>query len=242
MSSRTRHRPQRGDDNAKVFVSGDTGIFGGPQGGAEPGATESGDLDARQYGVPQADIPGGVRHLVNPETHPAATVDKGVRPTDYHKHHGVPPTEGGEYVTPDPTVGPPIPSAQPYKSIWHEAVPVRVVEGRDANGRPLIRTLYSEGPVVIAAATVDPIRLADRDFHRTKLWICNETTPNPAGSTGPGIRIGDYETCADNRGLLLPAGVLRDFNSQDSVYVTNQSGAAVTLSWGYETEIAASGE
>ena len=230
----TRHRPRRGPN---VIVEGDTGIFGGPQGGAKPGASESGDLQSREFGVPQADIPGGLKHLVNPQTRPAPTVDKGERPADYHKYHGVEPTEPGQYVTPPKDIGK-LPKPEPIpKSEYADAVPVRIVERR----LKTIRALVTEGPITLAAGTTDPFRLADRDPDRVKFWICNEATASGAGAAGPGVRIGDFETCADLRGLLIPAATLKDFLSQETVYVTNQSGTAVTISWGYETEIPASG-
>src|SRR5260221_6197826 len=92
-----RPRPRRGPAGSNVLVTGDKGIAAGPQGGAKPGASESGDLDSREFGVPQADIPGGLRHVVNPETKPAKTAEKQLRPADEHKYHGVPPMDFGPY-------------------------------------------------------------------------------------------------------------------------------------------------
>ena len=239
----SRHRPRRGpnpdpDSDRNVLIEGDTGIFGGPQGGAEPGASESGDLHARQFGVPQADVPGGLNHLINTQTKPAPTVDKGERPADYHKYHGVPPTEPGQYVTPPKDVGKAPRPAPVRKSEFDEAVPVRIIEGERVKS---IRILVTEGPVAIPAGTVDPIRVAERDPNRSKFWICNETTPSAAGAATPGVRIGDFETTADLRGLLIPAAQIKDFNGQDTIYITNQSGTAVTVSWGYETEMPEAG-
>lgn len=356
--SRAKSRPRRGPAGNPI-VAGDTGIFGGPQGGAEPGATESGDLEAREYGVPQADIPGGVRHLVNPQTRPRKTADKPERPADYHKEHGVIPQDDGLYVVPPDATEERPPKAAPEPS-YADAVPVYI---QSAPGRkPRIRVLVSEGPQNIPATTIDPIRIADRDPHRYKFWICNENLPVQPGAAGTqgastttvgsvtspaadaiitsqalaagtytvgwtvqlsgtlaagdannfvmesnavqvaqslnsaaagtyvqppvtvvipaggatveiealaigtvgavysavmtvtpvpapaaaganpaGIRIGDYETAADSRGLLIPGNTLRDFNSQDAVWVTNQSGAVVTISFGYETELETAG-
>jgi hypothetical protein len=237
MANRHRSRPRRGPAG-NVLVTGDTGTRAGPQGGAAPGASESGDLDSREFGVPQADIPGGLRHKVNPETTPAKTAQKQLRPADEHKFHGVPPMDFGPYAG-VPGVEddkPPRPEPEPKIS---DAVPVYQVEG--PGHRRMIRKLITEGPQAIAAGTVDPVRIADRDPHRVKFWICNETTASGAGAAGPGVRIGDWETAADLRGLLIPAATIKDFVTQDSVYLTNQSGTAVTVSWGYETEVEASG-
>src|SRR5229473_836208 len=91
-------RPRRGRPGPNVLVEGDTGPRE-PQGGARPGARESGDLKSREFGVPQADLPGGVVHVVNPETRQAKTAAKAERPADYHKYHGVP-SDDGQYETP----------------------------------------------------------------------------------------------------------------------------------------------
>lgn len=233
-----RHRPRRGPAGSNTLVTGDTGTTAGPQGGAKPGASASGDLDAREFGVPQADIPGGLRHKVNPETAPEKTAAKQLRPADEHKYHGVPPMDFGPYED-VPGVEhdkPPRPEPEPVIS---EAVPVYIQAGPGHKRK--IRKLITEGPQVIPNAITDPVRIADRDPDRVKFWICNETTASGAGAAGPGVRIGDWETCADNRGMLIPAATLKDFITQDSVYLTNQSGTAVTVSWGYETEIEAAG-
>lgn len=233
-----RHRPRRGPAGGNVLVTGDTGTTAGAQGGAKPGPSESGDLDSREFGVPQADIPGGLRHKVNPEAKPAKTAEKQLRPADEHKYHGVPPIDFGPYEdVPGVEHDKPVKPAPEPK--FSEAVPVYQVQGPGHQRK--IRKLITEGPQTIAAATVDPVRIADRDPDRVKFWICNETTASGAGAAGPGVRIGDWETIADNRGLLIPAATLKDFITQDSVYLTNQSGTAITVSWGYETEVEASG-
>src|SRR5260221_6187388 len=192
-----RHRPRRGPAGGNVLVTGDVGIAAGAQGGAKPGASESGDLDSREFGVPQADIPGGLRHVVNPETKPARTAEKQLRPADEHKYHGVPPMDHGQYAeTPGTELDKPARPAPEPK--LNDAVPVYIQEGPGHKRK--IRKLITEGPQAIAGATVDPVRIADRDPDRVKFWICNETTASGAGAAGPGVRIGDWETAADNRG------------------------------------------
>lgn len=236
--SRSSNRPRRGQSGRDVLVTGDTGPRQ-PQGGAQPGPSESGNLAARQFGVPQADIPGGVKHVVNPQTRPDPTAAAPPRPADYHKEHGVEPDDWGGYVTPPDEAGH-HPAQRPApEPKWYDAVPVFITQGPGKGDR--IRALVTEGPVTVASGTTDPQRVAVRDPHRAKFWICNETTPTAAGGTAPGVRIGDWETTADNRGLLVPAGQIKDFASQDDIWLINQSGSSVTLSWGYETEVEAAG-
>ena len=242
MANRHRH-PRRGPrDGRNVLISGDVpGDLGSrqPQGGARPLSEEyreSGNLEAREFGVPQADIPGGVRHIVSPETTPHYPPGVYERPADYHKYHGVE-SDDGQYYPPPGDVARPRDVARVPKI--EDAVPVYILEG--AGNEKRIRALITEGPMAFATGTTDPFRLADRDPRRVKFWICNETTPAVAGGTGPGVRIGSLEDAADNRGLLVPAGQIKDFNTQAAVYMTNQSGSSVTLSWGYETEIPAAG-
>lgn len=242
--SRSRHRPRRGPAGPNVLVHGDpgsiTGVSRDAQGGAEDGATESGDLAAREFGVPQANLPGGVKHLVNPETKPVTPIAKPARPSDYHKEHGVEPIDWDVY-TPTPDASevrpPPRPVPEPH---WNDAVPVYITETPGAKGNR-IRVLITDGPITYPTGTVDPERVAVRDQFRYKFWVCNETTPSAAGATSPGVRIGDWETTAEGRGMLVPAGTLKDFNSQDDVYLINLSGSSVTVSFGYETEIEVGG-
>lgn len=239
MSRKRGSRPRRGPAGPNVLVEGDTGIPAGPLGGAEDGATESGDLASREFGVPQADIPGGLKHLVNPEAVPTPPVEIIPRPADYHKEHGVPPDDWEGYqVPPDESIKEHAwrPAPEPK---WNDAVPVYITDGPGKGNR--ILALVTEGPVTYASPTADPVRIAVRDPHRRKFWIVNETTPSGAGAATPGVRIGDWETTADNRGLLIPAAQMKDFNSQDDIWLTNQSGSSVTVSFGYETMIPAAG-
>jgi len=236
-------RPARGGipPGEAPLVEGDTGIAAGPQGGAaDPPDTAAGDLAAREFGVPQADIPGGLKHLVNAPTVPAQTVDKPERPADYHKEHGVEVADWGQYDTPAGRLEHDGHSHAPDLRVIPDnelAIPVYQVEG--PHGTKRLVSLITEGPVTVPSPTLDPVRLANRDPSRRKFWITNETTPASSGATGPGIRIGDWETTADGRGLLVPAGQMKDLFCQDDVYATNQSGTAITISWGVETSIPA---
>ena len=242
MANRRGHRgrggrPPRGGAG-NVLIEGDTGISAEPQGGAAPGASESGDAAAREFGVPQADIPGGLKHLVNAPAVPADTAAAPPRPADYHKEHGVPPPDWGDYGTP-PTEADDTAERAPAEPLSRDelAVPVYIVEDRKGGKR--LYALITEGPLVVPTGTADPVHLAQRDPSRRKFWITNETTQSGAGAATPGIRIGDWETTADGRGMMIPAAQMKDFLTQDAVYATNQSGTAITISWGYETEIPA---
>ena len=234
-------RPRRGPrDGRNVLISGDVrGDMGTrqPQGGARPVSEEyreSGDLEAREFGTPQADIPGGVRHLVNPETIPDKPPGVFERPADYHKYHGVE-SDDGQYYPPPGDVGKPRETAGVPKI--SDAVPVYEVEHPGKERR--IRALITEGPVNIPqlSGAPDPVRLADRDSHRVRFWIVNEDT-----NAAHGVRIGDWETCADGRGLLIAGAQREHFVTQDAVYVIQTtSGTGVIISWGYETEVPAAG-
>lgn len=235
-----RHKPHRGSAGPEIEIGDPFGQYE-KQGGAAPGASESGDLQSREFGVPQADIPGGLNHLVNRQAKPEDTVHRGERPADAHKHHGVPPQDDGLYARPeraDQLGGQPKAAPEPKIS---EAVPVRIEQ--DFGERYPIRKLITEGPQTVTGPEPgsDPIRLADRDPKRAKFWICNETTAGGAGQAGPLFRIGDWETVADGRGLAIPANTIKDFNTQDSVYAHVASGVTVTFSFGYETEIEGTG-
>lgn len=236
-------RPKRGPAGPNVLVEGDTGTTAGAQGGAGPAPSVSGDLAAREFGVPQADIPGGLKHLVNPESKPTATAAAPPRPADYHKEHGVEPDDWGDYATP-PDESEHHRAERPAPEVrWADAVPVYVTDGPGKGDR--ILALVTEGPVTLASTPagqpLDPLRIAVRDPHRKKFWIVNETTTQGVGQAGPGVRIGDWETTSSGRGLLIQADSTQDFNSQDDVYVINNSGTAVSLSFGYETFIEAAG-
>lgn len=237
--ARNRRRPRRGPAGPNVLVEGDTGIAAGPQGGAEDGPSVSGNLAAREFGVPQADIPGGLKHLVNPETAPAKTLDKPPRPADYHKEHGVEPGDWGPYVVPPDESEHRRAERPPPEPKWDDAVPVYIASRPGKADR--ILALITEGPVTYVTGTVDPVRIAVRDPYRRKFWIVNETAASGAGHADPGVRVGDWETTTDGRGLLVAAASTQDFNSQDDIYLINVSGSSVTVSFGYETEVEAAG-
>jgi hypothetical protein len=225
-----RHRPRRGPAGHNILVTGDTGTTAGAQGGAKPGASESGDLDSREFGVPQADIPGGLRHVVNPETTPAATAAKQLRPADEHKFHGVPPMDFGQYADVPGTEQdkPGRPEPEPKTD---DAVPVYLVE-RGGDER-MIRRLVVAGPLTLAIGAVQ--RIADRDPHRRRLYVCKEA------STGACRITSDRFEAEQGIGLAIPSTTLQSFDTQDEVFVTNTGAATTVISWGFDTDVPASG-
>lgn len=232
MASR---KPRRGPAGRNVLITGDTGTTAGGLGGARPGPSEAGSLKSREYGVPQADIPGGVRHAVNPEARPASTEDKALRPADYHKYHGVPPIDDGEYRTPPTGVGKaPRPEPEPRET---DAVPVYMLEAPGSKRK--IRTMTTIGPLTIPANDAVPRRVCDRDPNRVTLFIMNEN-----GTRATNLRVGLREDCDQGNGYFLGGASGSGFEIkgvQDEIYVWNDNTSSLTWSALIITEIEASG-
>lgn len=188
----SKGRPRRGSTGPNVLVSGDTGPRQ-PQGGARVREffRESGDLAAREFGVPQADLPGGINHVVNPETHPTEPPGVYERPADYHKYHGVE-SDDGFYETPPTGTGrAPRPAPLPKTD---DAVPVYIVE---TGGKDKVRREASHDSILVSGST-DPVRLCNRDDQRVELHLLNEDATN-------NVRIGTRSELAESRGAMLPA-------------------------------------
>jgi hypothetical protein len=241
----TRHRPRRGHPG-NPLIEGDEGIFAGPQGGAKPGASESGDLASREFGVPQADIPGGVVHLVNEPAVPAATVKKPLRPADAHKRHGVPGGDGQYHDPEDESALGRAPKPEPVPKL-SDAVPVYI---RQAPGhRPKIRTLSGTNRRSLLAAFGDgAVRLCGRDPNRVEIWITNENSTR-ANNLLIGSRA-DIEAAIDfgatgvtSPGMSLPGNQgSQNYPIQDELFACNPSAStAITISWGTITEVEAEG-
>lgn len=186
-------RPRRGTNGPNVLVEGDTGPRQ-PQGGARVREIfrESGNLDAREFGVPQADLPGGLTHVVNPETHPHKPPGVPERPADYHKYHGVP-SDDGAYETPDATVGS-APRPAPLPEL-HDAVPVYMVEGP---GKGKVRRSTGCDSILVGPSGTEPDRLCNRDDRRTQIHLLNE-------DAATNVRVGSRSELAEGRGAMLPA-------------------------------------
>ena len=167
-----RHRPRRGEPGPDVLVSGDVGEYH-PQGGARQGRDvfrESGDLAAREFGVPQADLPGGKGHTINaatPHTKPAVLPE---RPADYHKYHGVP-SDDGQYEIPEADIGR-MPRAAPVPKV-PDAVPVYIVERASASKS---RRIAVTDTILLPAAGSDPARICNVDDSRDEIMmLCTDS-------------------------------------------------------------------
>ena len=150
-------------------MSGDRGEYR-PQGGAFDGASESGDLESREFGVPQADVPGGKGHVVNPETYPVRPGGVPERPADYHKYHGVP-SDDGEYETPDGEIGE-TPRPAPVRRS-PDAIPVYIVAGANAK---TVRLAVTDS-ILLPAVGSDPARICNWDLGRDEVMLlCTDST------------------------------------------------------------------
>ena len=165
-------RPRRGVPGPDVLVTGDTGQYH-PQGGArEPDGIylESGDLASREFGVPEADLPGGKGHVINPQTLPVRPGGVPERPADYHKYHGVP-SDDGDYETPDGEVGH-APRPAPMRKV-PDAIPVYITE--QGSPKRNIRLAVTDS-IMLPAVGNDPARICNWDLGRDEVMLlCTDT-------------------------------------------------------------------
>jgi hypothetical protein len=188
MAPRTRHRPRRGGGDSDPLIAGDTGTYAGQQGGELPGPYETGDLESREFGVPQADIPGGKQHIVNRPTHSyrPGPDQVEVRPADLHKFHGVEPHDLGGYVTPpDATQDTDAPRPEPEPQI-SDAVPVYIVESPESK----VTRKNIAFNINVGNATTRPVRICGNDPNRVEIMLLNESNTD--------IRISDTEAGLQN--------------------------------------------
>ncbi len=232
----SQRRPRRGGGGSRnrlernILVSGDEGQYE-YQGGAEPGATESGNIQARHFGVPQADLPGGVTHIVNPQSVPTPSPGKPERPADLHKYHGVP-SDDGPYEVPDDGVYRPPPPAPMHR--WEDAVPVYQVERPDDSR--MIREFATYGPFTLATGT--NMRLCTRDPRRVTIFVTNE-----ANAIGEMMRVGTENDVNENRGWGLPGNhnVTELKGIQEEMYILNAGTGSNAFSAIFITEVPATG-
>jgi hypothetical protein len=246
-------RPRRGDPGPNVIVTGDegrrpddegSGTEAGPQGGARTDADvyrESGDLHAREFGVPQADLPGGIRHVINPETHPDQTAPKPERPADYHKYHGVPSDDGQYLPVPD--------EAGIHLSDWPkpepvpktaDAIPVYIVE-RGSAGRD--RRVADTDTILLPAVGTDPARICGQDDSRDEIMLlvtAGATTPNALISDDRSS-LADATVTSHGRAAFLSASATTytRIATQAELWGTSDSATPVLLSVIIITTIAA---
>jgi hypothetical protein len=177
------HRPKRGPAGPDIEIGDPFGHYE-YQGGAAPGASESGDLQSREFGVPQADIPGGLNHLVNTESH---HVKPSVRPQEQPviNDHGVPPVDGTQYEFPEKAdkIGK-TPKASPKPKHEHDyAVPTYTVEkpGRESVYRDV--EPYNVNVVPVGS---QPTRVCNLNRDRISIGLLNEDSATD-------IRIGQLQ-------------------------------------------------
>ena len=224
-SRRTRTRPRRGPDGPDVIVSGDTGTYAGPQGGARAGRDayrESGDLQSREYGVPQADIPGGKTHVVNPETHPDRPPGVPERPADYHKYHGVE-SDDGPYTVPSSHVGN-LPATPVPKDAYTHAIPVTVVENPD-RPKAIRRAMCEQITCVSQATPNEPTRICGVDTYRDEVMLRCVDASNDI------FFAESQATLLEGRGakLVHTDGSYTRVATQDFLYAWSSSSTATSL-------------
>lgn len=170
MSRGRGKRPARGPAGPNVLVVGDEGEYQ-PQGGAGPQAAgHGGDLASHEFGVPEADIPGGLKHLVNPETHADQPIRKPPRSAEYHNEHGVPPHYGPYAVPPGELDEHPAPRPVPEPERI-DAVPVYQVEGP---GRVRTYRGMAAWNLNVHNSTQEPSRVCGFDPNRVEILLLNE--------------------------------------------------------------------
>jgi hypothetical protein len=230
-------RPRRGRPGPNVLVDGDTGPTE-PQGGARVREMfrESGDLESREFGVPQADVPGGKTHVVNSQTVPERPPGVPDRPADYHKYHGVP-SDDGPYETPDDTVGraprpAPVPELQ-------EAVPVYIVE-RGVGKRKSKWVAYTD-TINLPAVGNDPAVLCNRDEDRDEVMLlCTSGTNNVLFSDSYASLAAATATTHGGCGFLSKsATAYTRVATQDTLYATSDAASASQVSVVIITEVPA---
>lgn len=223
-----RH-PKRGRTGPNVLVEGDTGPRQ-PQGGARLKEVfrESGDLQSREFGVPQADVPGGKTHVTNPETHAEKPPGVPLRPADAHKYHGVAPLDEGFYELPDTSVGPPQHQVGP--PALAEAVPVYIVERPEKERTK--RVAYTD-TISLPAVGNDPAVICNRDEGRDEVMLlATDATNNVLFSDSYASLAAATTTTKGGCGFLSKsATTYTRVATQDTLYATSDAntGSHVTV-------------
>jgi hypothetical protein len=188
--------------------------------------------EGRELGIDDRDIPGGLEHLVSPETPPTKPQVPAQRHLKDDVAHGVPVTDPDKpYAKPEAgKFQLPVFTRPPEEEI---AVPVYQVE-RPGDART-IRAFISGGPVTLAPGEVK--RIADRDPKRVNFYVINESNTHTYYA-----RIGSLEDVDGGFGFAIPGNSsMASFTTQEELWITNTSTAYITISWGYETEVPVSG-
>lgn len=180
---------------------------------AEPGAdTPAG----RQLGLDSREIPGGINHLVNPES-PSQRPKQGTAGAlfDGMNAHGVLDTlaEPG-YEVPNTHAGKaPRPEPEP---VLEDAVPVYMVEA--PGKRTVIRVSGMRNVLVVANTAAAPTRLCSEDPRRVEVRLLNEDPVND-------VRVGQFEDINDGG---------EGGGSQDGILLSHCASTYTTIPTQYE--------
>ena len=186
--------------------------------------------EGRELGLDDREIPGGLNHLANAESH----VSKAHVPATEHikagEAHGVPPRDPDEpYASPRPgeRVVTPKPAQLPREE---DAVPVFIVEGP---GRQRVRRDVAAEQITVPAAGSDPVRVCSVDSNRVQISLLNDDAANDnqfSESIG---------TVIEQRGAILPHGATsyRTLKTQGELWALSTAASAVKMSKIIETEI-----
>ena len=189
-TARTNRRRRHGRPGQAHRPEGGPLVAGSPPGPAADQAERGADTPAgRQLGLDSREIPGGVPHLVNPESPPHHPKQgKAGALFDGMQAHGVPDTlaEPG-YEVPSTHVGR-APRPEPEPQI-DDAVPVFMVER--PGKRTVIRVSGMYNRLVVANSAAVPTRLCDPDPRRVEVRLLNEDPVND-------VRVGQYEDTNDS--------------------------------------------
>jgi hypothetical protein len=220
-------------------VDGDDGAYAGPQGGArklKEAFRESGDLESREFGVPEADLPGGKTHIVNPETVPTPPHDRPERPADYHKYHGVP-SDNGLYTTPDDEVGK-APRPEPLPKL-HDAVPVYIVQ-EGSSKRRVKRVAYTD-TISLPPVGQDPARLCNSDDSRDEVMLLCTSGSNNALFSDDYASLAQATTTSHGGCGYLPntATAYTRIATQEQLWATSDTASGSQVSVVIVTEVSA---
>jgi hypothetical protein len=183
-------------------------------------------------GKDKSPIPGGISHLGNAPTvrQHAAVPDQAPREYEGIMAHGVPPsdhttTERAEAERGPNTAHDPQPKylAAPKKPA---AVPVQIVQTRK------IQTVATASYTIPAQGSA-AVRIAGRDYTRTRILLLVETAAGAAGAAPTGIRFDHEVSELDvNKGALLRAGAVSylKLECNDELFAVSNDGSACTLS------------
>lgn len=180
----------------------------------------AGSAEGREIGLDDRELPGGLPHIGNPETHPEKTPEKARRHVPSINQHRVPdPDPDAPYADPRAGEKVVVPKSPPLHEDQY-AVPVYQVEqpGKDR----LHRKALCDN-ILVPAAGSDPIPVCGRDFRRIAVRLLNEDANND-------IRFSEERSSLlEGRGSLLWHGTnsYTQIETQDELFAIGVSAAAL---------------